>query len=140
MFTIDIRFNGPLFIRGLAVSKLQQSMHNTVRELSEMGEQKWASQARMKPAGYFLTVEEARPGRASKGNYRRHIHADIKGLWAKIDLGNLVYGSWIEGTSSRNQTTRFKGYHLALRTKTWLETKKNDVMQAHIKKLIGEIG
>jgi hypothetical protein len=23
----------------------------------------------------------------------------------------VIYGNWLEGTSSRNQTTRFKGYH-----------------------------
>lgn len=30
--------------------------------------------------------------------------------WVVHDRG-IVYGPWLEGTSSRNQTTRFKGYH-----------------------------
>jgi hypothetical protein len=30
---------------------------------------------------------------------------------ASINNGRLVYGPWIEGTGSRNRTTRFKGYH-----------------------------
>lgn len=29
-----------------------------------------------------------------------------------VHADNVIYGSWLEGTSSRNQTTRFKGYHL----------------------------
>ena len=38
-----------------------------------------------------------------------------------LDLGQVVYGAWIEGTSSRNQASQFKGYGLFRKTKEWLE-------------------
>lgn len=31
------------------------------------------------------------------------------GDWA-VDDGDVIYGPWLEGTGSRNKTTRFKGY------------------------------
>jgi hypothetical protein len=35
--------------------------------------------------------------------------------------GGVVYGPWLEGTSSRNQTTRFKGYGTFRKVKDRLE-------------------
>ena len=53
------------------------------------------------------------------GNLKNHIGADlVDDLVAQVDAGknrygaNLVYASWIEGISSRNPRSRFKGYHM----------------------------
>ena len=53
------------------------------------------------------------------GNRKNHIGADlVDDLVAQVDAGknrygaNLVYASWIEGISSRNPRSRFKGYHM----------------------------
>ena len=51
------------------------------------------------------------------GNLKNHINADIVGDFnAQVDAGanrygsNLVYTNWIEGISTRNSISSFKGY------------------------------
>jgi hypothetical protein len=51
------------------------------------------------------------------------------GRWVVHDRG-IVYGPWLEGTSSRNQTTRFKGYH-ALRRALQAMRVKTPLLVAH---------
>ena len=55
-----------------------------------------------------------------------------KGLTGRIDDGNVVYGPWLEGTSSRNQTTRFKGYHSFQIVRQQLQNEMPAIMQAQI--------
>lgn len=42
--------------------------------------------------------------------YETQITLDTVGHDRKIHDRGVIYGSWLEGTSSRNQSTRFKGY------------------------------
>jgi hypothetical protein len=44
------------------------------------------------------------------GRYRGGIHTEITATRFKVLPGRLPYVAWLEGTSRRNQTTRFKGY------------------------------
>lgn len=45
--------------------------------------------------------------------YRNHIHTYRSGSnKTLIDDGGIVYGPWLEGVGSRNQTTKFKGVPL----------------------------
>lgn len=48
--------------------------------------------------------------KAGTGSYESHVHADRTVTGAVVTDGGVIYGAWLEGTSSRNQTTRFKGY------------------------------
>jgi len=41
----------------------------------------------------------------------------------------VVYGGWLEGISSRNKTTRFKGYHAFRVMKEQLNRDKYDLAQ-----------
>ena len=43
----------------------------------------------------------------------------------------IIYGPWLEGTSSRNQSTRFKGYH-AFREASQQVTRKAGVLIARV--------
>jgi len=45
------------------------------------------------------------------GYYRSHIQKERQGKDWHVHDDNVVYGGWLEGVSSRNQSTRFKGYH-----------------------------
>jgi len=58
------------------------------------------------------------------GYYESHvvIHNTAYGLevWDGGE-GGPVYGPWLEGVGSRNQTTRFKGYHAFRKAATALE-------------------
>lgn len=54
------------------------------------------------------------------GNYWRHIHQTVQGPMAQIDDSAVIYGPWLEGVSSRNTSTRFKGYSTFRRAAQWL--------------------
>lgn len=44
------------------------------------------------------------------GRYQSSIRVERQGGQVEVNDGGVVYGPWLAGTSSRNQTTRFKGY------------------------------
>jgi len=133
---IDVEISGPLFKKGAKI--MRDAMEDAVQELVELGEDRLDRGLRPRPAGLFLSVQQARPGRASQGNYRRHVGQDVEvqGLKGRIGDGNVEYGPWLEGTSSRNQTTRFKGYHAFRKVGQWLEKKADDVLEKNVKKAI----
>jgi hypothetical protein len=62
--------------------------------------------------------EQLYPGHGRiTGNLRNHIGASIvRDYVSQVDAGearygaNLIYSSWVEGISSRNKTSVFKGY------------------------------
>jgi hypothetical protein len=52
------------------------------------------------------------------GHYQAEIVISDLFYGDKLIHDPVVYGPWLEGTSERNRSTRFKGYHL------WRETKR----------------
>lgn len=48
--------------------------------------------------------------RNPSGFYQSQIRTDNKSTGAVISDGGVIYGPWLEGTGSRNRTTKFKGY------------------------------
>lgn len=44
------------------------------------------------------------------GFYQRHITTERQANDRVVTDGDVVYGPWLEGVSSRNSQTRFKGY------------------------------
>ena len=115
---ISVKTTGPLFTRA-ARELPRKAIEDILREAVEDGEERLAERLRPRPAGVFLSVAQA--GRAvSKGNYRRHLQTRTKGLRATLSDGGVVYGPWLEGTSNRNNTTRFKGYRQFRKTSQWL--------------------
>jgi hypothetical protein len=50
--------------------------------------------------------------KAPTGVYKSLLHIVVSPPWFRVVPGRLPYVAWLEGTSRRNQTTRFKGYHL----------------------------
>lgn len=45
------------------------------------------------------------------GYYESRIQTDRVSYGKRVTDGGVIYGPWLEGVSSRNQTTSFKGYH-----------------------------
>ena len=69
----------------------------------------------------------------------------IRNLHAQIDAGehrtgrNVVYASWVEGVSTRNKRSRFKGYFMF--KKVFLELRKQpkwveDIMKFNVKRYL----
>ena len=134
---IKVEISGPLFDRGNPI--LKKWAARFVKVLLEIGEDRLNDVLRPRPAGVFLSVSEAKKGRASKGNYRRNLRRNQKGLSGVIHDNNVVYGPWLEGTSSRNQTTRFKGYASFRKTGDWINKRKDKVGDALKHKIIREL-
>lgn len=62
--------------------------------------------------------------------------ADV--VWAH-DQG-IIYGPWLEGTSSRNRTTKFKGYKAVRETTQQLGQKVPNVVRPYMEQLIRRLG
>jgi len=67
------------------------------------------------------------------GHLRRSISGElVRDLVAQTDAGlvrqgaNVIYASWIEGTSTRNSTTNFKGYRMFQNSRKELENEEKD--------------
>lgn len=44
------------------------------------------------------------------GFYQSNIQVDRREIYRGVSDNGVIYGGWLEGVSSRNKTTRFKGY------------------------------
>ena len=138
-YDVDVKVSGPLFQAG-APAVIRAAAQSAVAELVQLGEQRLDATLRPRPAGVYLSVEQAQKRKASTGHYRRSLHAVVKDLHGRIADGNVVYGPWLEGISSRNQSTRFKGYASFRRTAQWLQKQARKVMEAHVRRLRGRLG
>ena len=79
-------------------------------------------------------------------NLRNHVGGSlVKTFHAQIDAGeaqygaNIVYASWIEGTSSRNKTSRFSGYHMFQNVRDWLSREPKEVDELFEQALLEEL-
>lgn len=59
----------------------------------------------------MIRARIASSARHRTGYYESHVQTDRSAGDQLINDHNVVYGPWLEGTSHRNQLTRFKGYH-----------------------------
>lgn len=106
----EIKARGPLF-DGRTERKVEYSLQATIKYLVEVGWRLLDSILQKRPRGVYLSVEQAEKGKESKGNYRAHLMMTTQGSrYGEIRDGGVIYGPWLEGISTRNQTTRFKGY------------------------------
>lgn len=104
-----VRITGPVFDGRAAVAVsacLEQTRHNLMAEGADM----------------LRHFPMDKTGRA-RGNFQATL-MEIRGPQADILRGamitGIVWSPWLEGTSKRNQSTRFKGYHLFRLTAAWL--------------------
>lgn len=134
MASIEVTVHGRLFTDGQAF--LRQGLQDSIEELVQSGEQRLDQMLRPRPAGVYLSVAEAQRGKASTGNYRRNVHSVVTDLHGLITDGGVVYGPWLEGTSNRNMTTRFKGYASFRRTAQWIESLAPAVLKRNIERAI----
>lgn len=125
-----VETQGPLF-SPQARQIFRQAAGGVMRELVDLGMSRLAQTLRPRPAGVYLSVSQARPGQASTGNYRRHLNQWQRELNALISDGGVVYGSWLEGISSRNQRSRFKGYAAFRRASQWMQAQVPRLVQRH---------
>ena len=118
--TVEVKLTGPIF-DGKAGPMLQKATARAVKVLADKGEERLAQLARPRPAGVYLSVTQAGRRKASKGNFRRQMRKAVTETGARL-YNKTIYGPWLEGTSSRNATTRFKGYAMYRKTAQYLQS------------------
>lgn len=57
------------------------------------------------------------------GYYQSKVTVERAGSGYRVTDQGVIYGPWLEGTGSRNQTTSFKGYQTFRRTKALVDQK-----------------
>lgn len=73
------------------------------------------------------------------GYYESKIQVDRKQIYRGVSDGGVIYGGWLEGVSSRNQTTRFKGYHTFRDIKQSLDRDKGQLIEPAVQQYLREI-
>lgn len=63
------------------------------------------------------------------GYYQSHIKTNRVGDASVVTDGTVVYGPWLEGTGSRNNETRFKGYFTFRLVAQKVEVKANEIAE-----------
>ena len=67
--------------------------------------------------------------------YENNIEVDRISDGHLVHANQVIYGAWIEGTSSRNASTRFKGYHLFRRATQEVQNRLGDILSEEELKL-----
>lgn len=93
---IEVTFSGPLF-SGAARAVLQDIGDQAAVEVGN---------AALERVQYFLDRQIRHP----TPYYETQIIQQTRGNTEVVHDRGIIYGPWLEGTSSRNSTTRFKGY------------------------------
>lgn len=94
----DLDFHGPLFDgrAKAAAQRLVRDMRDTLGDRGKEMVLQRLGEVIKHPTGYY------------ESQVRSEAHGS---QFVDVTDGGVVYGPWLEGTGSRNQTTRFKGYH-----------------------------
>jgi hypothetical protein len=73
------------------------------------------------------------------GNYERHVQIDRAGTDRQVNDSGIVYGPWLEGVSSRNHSTRFKGYAQFRRATQQLDGRTAEIAEPAVRRRIGQL-
>lgn len=126
---VTVRQKGPLFEPGVPAHVLNDWQRDTLEEIAHQAQQEIQRRAR----GFNKS------GRGGTGRAASAVHAYDRGSsWAVVGENNegVVWWPWLEGTSKRNATTRFKGYHVFRIVKNIMRRKAkrigDDIMQAYL--------
>lgn len=124
-FNVTIRASGPVF---------DQRGPQIIRRYGEAAERAVAEEgARMVRQRLHQVL------RHPTGYYEGHVAAErFNNRWEVNDDG-IVYGPWLEGTGSRNRTTRFKGYATFRRTKALLDQKSRSIAERQLPRYLSEL-
>jgi hypothetical protein len=82
-------------------------------------------------------------GRAT-GAFREHLHPTRENRSEVTVVGptvkGVVWSPWLEGTSKRNQSTGFPGYHVFRKTRLELGKRAEEIGQRELDAVMREIG
>ena len=98
-----------------------------VERLAVEGERRWLT-------GLAATL------RKPTGAYVSRIDHQSSATRSRVHDNRAIYGPWLEGTGSRNKTTRFKGYANARKATQQLEAGAPHLAEQVIREHLSELG
>lgn len=130
-FKLEIRpdVTGPIS-DGRADKALQDWAENTAKALGDEGVK-------------LLRDFPMNKSKRAKGGFQANLQVIQDGPTARIPapmIEGVTWGPWLEGTSQRNSSTRFRGYHLFRKTKQELQRRAPDIGQQELDKIMPQLG
>lgn len=126
MITVSIKKSGPFF-DGRSEAAVDAFVNEATEEIADHGFNLVHSELEMvlrHPTGYYqsqISTERVTPGH-----------------WLLHDNG-VIYGPWLEGTSERNRTTRFKGYFTFRKVAQLLKIEAKAIAERILIKYVGRM-
>jgi hypothetical protein len=126
-FKVDTKLTskGPMFQN--PTDKIKKFMDAAEEEMARVGKNMVVAklgQVLQNPTGYYES--RIQTDRSSSG-------------WEVNDGRRVVYGPWLEGTGSRNKTTRFKGYRTFRLIKQELDQRRQEILRPVINRFLNEM-
>jgi hypothetical protein len=130
---VDIKFQtkieGPLF-DGRGIKQMRTAINGAVTELTQDAES--FLMLTLRPGGAYKSLAE---GGTSTGHYRRNISTSVKNLIGMVHDNGVIYGPWLEGSSSRN-SSRFPGYASFRRAAQDVQKHADETLGKYVKKFV----
>lgn len=140
-----VNTSGPLF-DGRAEEALDRAVHAIRRKVAERGQElarEAFSGSIRDDHGRFLgsitTIDETRAFTTASGHKSYTMTVPVGADEAAVTTDVATYGPWLEGTGSRNETTRFKGYHGFRRAGQELDRVASDVADEAMRPFVEEM-
>ena len=126
MPSVSVRISGPFF-GGSMPGHIRSALSLSIGDVVAEGER--SVKLQLYP-GHGLRT----------GHYRRSVHGEMQNsMHGRIHDSGVIYGPWLEGVGSRNQTTRFKGYHMFRQAKGELERKIPAIVNRRVAQAVGRL-
>lgn len=127
-----VTFSGPFFD-----ARNQAVVHRMLRDIVKDVTAETEKRVRITGQASFRYADKSR--HQVPGKWRAHMHTEIRDLEGVVD-NDVVYGPWLEGTGSRNQSTRFKGYRMwRLTTQAMNRSGAREVAQPIVDRAVREL-
>lgn len=126
MINLTVRKEGPLF-DGRAEAAVTRFTEDSTKLLVSVGTQ-------------MVKLRFGAKIRVNTGRFLGRITGEVTGAIGRVYTKFILYGYWLEGVGSQNQTTRFKGYWGYRETFIELDAKSEQILRPLIEKLAREMG
>jgi len=123
---VFVNLKGPT-VEGLAEPMLTATLAGAVAEVADYTKYEilmTLDEVLQNPTGYYESQIKAEPITSER--------------WSVND-SNVIYGPWLEGLSSRNETTRFKGYATFRMVKNRMAQKSEAIIEAAVSRIVGSL-
>ena len=122
---VKVSLNGPIF-DGRAKVMIDRASKDMQDHLASVGAD-------------YVRAELDRVLRKQTPYYRLQITTTERPGATVVNDGGVIYGPWLEGTGSRNKTTRFKGYATFRRMTQRLNAESQNILRPYVDMLVEKL-